>query len=414
MGKNLYMPILAITTLFVFSISSVYAAEYANPGLLATPKTVTDNIDKPDWIVIDCRDKADYDKEHISGAIYLGDRCDKVMRDSTSRMKKVADLEKLLGDAGISENTHIVLYGKASDPTRATVGFWILETLGHKEVHFLNGGFESYKAAGGKVDNIAVTKPKATYKASYVATRYASTEEMLKIAKGEIKNEDVQVIDSRTEKEDKGTDIRALRGGRIPGTDINVDHTLTFDSKTGMIKSMDELEKLFGPLDKSKRTIAYCQTGTRSTLTYLELRLMGFTSPVNYDDSWQVWGSRSDTPIEGEQWYDFASLNTEVKKIASIEKIGAEALSGVIIVNETATAAKATADSGVKAAQKADEAAKKAEETGVKAAQKAQETADMALATAAQKANRGQVFGAYLIGIIGILVGIWAGTKKKR
>ena len=44
-------------------------------------------------------------------------------------------------------------------------------------------------------------------------------------------------------------------------------------------------------LDKSKRTIAYCQTGTRSTLTYLELRLLGFKDPANWDDSWRVYSS---------------------------------------------------------------------------------------------------------------------------
>ncbi len=309
MRKSLIAALVAM----LFLASSAYAAEYANPGLLATPKMVQDNIAKPDWVVIDCRDKAAYDKEHISGAINLGDTCAKVLRDTTSRVKKTADLETLLGDAGISENMHVVLYGSPS-MTDATVGFWILEYIGHKNVHFLNGGIEAYKAAGGKVDNVAVTKPKATYKASVVPSRIASTEEMLKIAKGEIKNEDVQVIDSRTSGEHKGTDIRALRGGYIPGTDIQVSHTDTFDSKTGVIKSMDELEKLFGKLDKSKRTIAYCQTGTRSTLTYLELRLMGFADPANYDDSWIVWGSNVNYPVNNENWFDFVTVGASKTK----------------------------------------------------------------------------------------------------
>ena len=40
------------------------------------------------------------------------------------------------------------------------------------------------------------------------------------------------------------------------------------------------LQEKFASLDKTKRTIGYCQTGTRSTLTYLELRLLGFTDPA--------------------------------------------------------------------------------------------------------------------------------------
>ena len=64
-----------------------------------------------------------------------------------------------------------------------------------------------------------------------------------------------------------------------------------------MIKSADELEKLFGKLDKNKRVIPMCQTGTRSTLTYLKLKLMGFKDPANYDDSW-IRGNTEDLPIE--------------------------------------------------------------------------------------------------------------------
>ena len=72
--------------------------------------------------------------------------------------------------------------------------------------------------------------------------RIATTDEVLKVAKGEIKN--VQIVDSRTPGEYAGTDMRAKRGGHIPTYDLNVSHVETFDKKTGMIKSAEELEKL--------------------------------------------------------------------------------------------------------------------------------------------------------------------------
>ncbi len=347
MGKKLVAAHLATVMLFVFMISGVHAAEYVNPGLLATSKMVTDNIAKPDWVVIDCRAKDTYDKEHVSGAISLGDTCAKVMRDKTSRIKKTADLEKLLGGAGISETMHVVVYSQgAKDITDATVGFWILETLGHKNVHFLNGGLDTYKAAGGKVDNVAVTKTATTYKATYTSSRIATTAEMLghaNIALGKANGTDVNIIDSRTEGEYKGSDIRALRGGHIPGTDISVSHVDTFDSKTGVIKSMDDLEKLFGKLDKSKRTIGYCQTGTRSTLTYLELRLMGFADPANYDDSWIVWGSNVNYPANNENWYAFTDIGA--KKDVDAAKADIAALKiDLEAAKKAAAEAKKTAD----------------------------------------------------------------------
>jgi rhodanese-related sulfurtransferase len=63
--------------------------------------------------------------------------------------------------------------------------------------------------------------------------------------------------------------------------------------------------------------VAHCQTGTRSTLTYLQLRALGFKDPANWDESWRVYGSTQEFPVEDEQWYNFAGVN---KKIKSLEK----------------------------------------------------------------------------------------------
>ena len=83
---------------------------------------------------------------------------------------------------------------------------------------------------------------------------------------------------------------------------------------------MGSLEALFGKLDKSRRTIAYCQTGTRSTLIYVELRLMGFKDPANYDDSWIVYGSNVDYPVANENWYDYVKVNDALKAVDALKK----------------------------------------------------------------------------------------------
>ena len=76
-----------------------------------------------------------------------------------------------------------------------------------------------------------------------------------------------------------------------------------------------ETSKAFASLDKNKRTAGYCQTGTRSTMTYLQMRLLGFKDPANWDDSWRVYGSTLDFPVAEEQWFNFASLNKKIKKL---------------------------------------------------------------------------------------------------
>jgi len=189
-----------------------------------------------------------------------------------------------------------VIYGDIPRITHATVGFWILEYLGQKDVRFLNGGINAWEAVDKKLDTAETKLPPKRYVVHIVKSRIATTEAVLKIAKGEVKGP--QVIDSRTPAEYAGTDVRAKRGGHIPNCVLNVTHAEMYDKATGKIKSMDELEELYGKLDKNKRVIPHCQTGIRSTLAYLAFRLMGFKDPANYDDSWIIWGNREDTPIE--------------------------------------------------------------------------------------------------------------------
>ncbi len=307
------------------------AAGWANPDLLITPEALEKNISKPDWVVIDSRDLKDYAKGHIPGAISLGKRVKKALRDSTARVfTDVSKYEKLLGKAGIDNNTHVVFYhGDIKTLTDASVGFWVMEYLGHDKVHFMDGGLEAWRNSGFRLEKNPTIKEPKTFKANVVASRLATTDEILGVATGSITG--VQMIDSRSKKEYNGQDMRAIRGGHVPNTTINVSHKDTMlkelDKKTEKMEATgfidaDTLQEKFGSLDKNKRTIGYCQTGTRSTLTYLQLRLLGFKNPANWDDSWRVYASdlAANRPVEasnGQQWYNFDGVN---KKLAALEK----------------------------------------------------------------------------------------------
>ncbi len=328
MQKKLTMLIVAgVYLLLVAGLAG--AAGWANPDLLVTPETVKQNIDKSDWVVIDARDLKDYAKGHIPGAISLGKRVKKALRDPTSRIfNDVAKYEKLFGKVGIGNDTHVVFYhGDIKTLTDATVGFWIMEYLGHDKAHVLDGGLDAWRNAGNRLEKNPTVKEPKTFTANVVASRYASTDEILGIATGSITN--AQLIDSRSKKEYQGKDMRAIRGGHVPNTTMNVSHKDTLIKKldkktekkeaTGYIDANVTLEK-FASLDKDKRTVGYCQTGTRSTLTYLQLRLMGFKDAANWDDSWREWSSdlHANYPVEapnGEQWYNFDGVNKTLKKL---------------------------------------------------------------------------------------------------
>jgi len=120
-----------------------------------------------------------------------------------------------------------------------------------------------------------------------------------------------------------------VRGGRIPNCTLNVPHEDTYDTvkdpatgkdKSTGVLSYDKVAKAYEKLDKNKRTIAYCQTGSRSTLTYLELRMLGFKDPANYDDSWIIYGANEKFPAEEEQRIDFSRIKNLEDKVKALEE----------------------------------------------------------------------------------------------
>lgn len=309
------------------------AAQWANPGLLVSADELKKGMEQGNWVAVDCRGLKDYAKGHIPGAISLGKRCKKALRDATSRVfVNASKYEKLFGKVGISNDTHVVFYYDGlGTMTDATTGFWIMEYLGHDKAHVLNGGIDAWRKAGNRLDNKPVKLAETTFKANVMPSRYSDTDEIVAIAEG--KKPETQLLDSRSAKEHAGKDIRALRGGHIPNTKLNVSHIDSLpkekNKKTGEMETVAYLDpetaaKAFGGLDKDKRIVAHCQTGTRSTMTYLQLRALGFKDPANWDDSWRIYGSTLDYPVEEEQWYNFAGVNKKIKnlekKVKALEK----------------------------------------------------------------------------------------------
>ncbi len=111
-------------------------------------------------------------------------------------------------------------------------------------------------------------------------------------------NPGVRIFDVRSEAEYYGENVRARRGGAIPGAIIR-DWVLNLGAD-GRFKSAAELKAAFAQLGFSpdQEIVTYCQGGYRAAHAYYALRLAGFNQVSNYLGSWAEWGNREELPIE--------------------------------------------------------------------------------------------------------------------
>jgi thiosulfate/3-mercaptopyruvate sulfurtransferase len=273
-------------------------------------------------IIWDVRSGNDYLRGHIPGAVNI-DNIGHVLRDGNSEdYIPVADIERILGEAGIDPAREIVLYDAKASPT-AYFGYVTLRWLGAAHAYVYHGGIDDWKAAGKPLATDMVKLPPIAFNAKLNPAVLISTQEVV----ARLGNPQVQIVDARTAREYRGEDIRALRGGHIPGA-INVPYESNWidpdtprklarrmvSDKAGMsLKPEAELAQLYARLDPDKETIVYCQSGSSETAGVLEQ--LGFRNVRVYDSSWLGYGNTFSAPVENATYFNVTRVNRMIDEL---------------------------------------------------------------------------------------------------
>jgi thiosulfate/3-mercaptopyruvate sulfurtransferase len=158
----------------------------------------------------------------------------------------------------------------------------------------LDGGYNAWVRAGLSTTTEAVKPTSTEWTGTRVEERLASWREV----KDRIGKDDAVILDTRSDGEYCGTQVRAARGGAVPGA-VHLEWTNNLGSD-GAFKPAGELKKMYADagVTPDREVVTYCQGGYRAAHSYLALRLIGYPRVRNYVGSWKEWGDRLDLPIE--------------------------------------------------------------------------------------------------------------------
>lgn len=227
---------------------------YANPQLLVSPKTLIDRLHDESICIADTRPTHEYAAGHIPGAIHL-DLYSLSLNDTSERPFKAFmwTISYLLRQRGVDPTKTIIWYEDISGICSAR-GFWFCEYLGHEDVHVLDGGFNAYVAAGGRVSVEADEPPEVE---AFSEILQSHTHLDADTIHGLLEDADFAVLDTRTDDEHYGRVARSARGGAIPGS-IHIEWRNNLD-ESGAFKSAPELRELYqsAGITPEKRVMCY-------------------------------------------------------------------------------------------------------------------------------------------------------------
>jgi thiosulfate/3-mercaptopyruvate sulfurtransferase len=271
----------------------------ATPGLLVSPAELAAALKDPATVVVAVgNSEDDFIAAHIPGARFV--RYDAIAIDAdglTSELPPVDQLRKVLGAAGISDASKVVIYGSAIPAARM---FFTLDYLGHPDAKLLNGGLNAWKANGGAVEIGTAAKVAAATLASKPQPQRVVSADWIK---ERLSSPQMTLLDARPDNEFTGAD-GGMNGahvkGHLPDARQLVWNSL-FDS-TGKFLPDAELRKKFDAIGADPKTplVSYCMIGMRASVTYFVARHLGYDARM-YDGSIVDWTRRKLPAVMGKQ-----------------------------------------------------------------------------------------------------------------
>jgi thiosulfate/3-mercaptopyruvate sulfurtransferase len=278
----------------------------ADVAPLVSPAWLNEHLKDSDLVVLDIRSALDgggekaYVEAHIPGSVHSDyDKAGwRVTRNNVPFMvPSTAELEKLIGELGIDEDTHVVVVPagvNVLDFGAAARTYWTLKYTGVKKLSILDGGIAAWKQAGLPTESGKKAPSPKIFTASVDNSILALASDVEKIAaKG-----GAGLVDARPASFFLGKEKAPASAayGHIPGAQ-NIDSAAFYDPATNRLKPATELKTLADTVPAGE-TVAYCNTGHWAATDWFVLHeVLGRKEARLYAGSMVEWTSNASHPV---------------------------------------------------------------------------------------------------------------------
>lgn len=255
---------------------------------------------------LDGGSKTDYLRGHIPCAVhtdYLKGGWRAKVKDVPGQLPPTDKIAKLIGDLGIDNNTHVVIYhaGKnALDLGSATRVYWTFKVLGHDKVSILNGGLAAYTKDKKNPLEKGNQQPAAkTFQASLNSDLLATKEDVRKAVDG-----GAVLVDNRPDHQYRGINRhgKAKRNGTITNAH-NLPESWMTENGGGSFRDVATLKKLYNLAEVPTEgdAINFCNTGHWASVGwFVGSELIGNKKTRLYDGSMVEWSADESMPMTQE------------------------------------------------------------------------------------------------------------------
>ncbi len=244
--------------------------------------------------ILDARSKADYQKGHVPGAVWVDVKAASAIAGKPGGLKDRDAWTSWLAGLGLPDGGEVFVYDASRQLDAARV-FWLLGYLGVDRVGLVDGGFPLWAKEGHPVSIEVPKVPEVAREVHFRPDRLATKDDVLGLVKAP---GSTKIVDARSPDEHSGkARMSNKKAGHIPAAcPLEWKDLVDADGRFLPEDLLKEKVRKAG-IQPGDPVVTHCQGGGRASVDAFVFERLGHPTR-NYYLGWSEWGNAGETPVE--------------------------------------------------------------------------------------------------------------------